>query len=160
MTAGESDRQAFRRTVAGTGLLFEGFEPGNRKYLGSCFSLLEPTVFVTAAHCIERVPPERIWVNHHGGPPPNLFTRVQRIECALETDLAVFQTDAPGSRRAVPFKRVRYWADLGEQVCAFGYPENLISETPAEETLVSSEARSSAPSFMSVPGAVDTRRSS
>lgn len=128
------ERHAFRRTVAGAGLLFDGFETGNRKYLGSCFSLLEPTVFVTAAHCIEGVPLERLWVNHHGGPPPSLFTPVERVEWAREADLAVIQTEAPESKWAVPFSRVKYAADFGEEICAFGFPQNLMSQIPAKET--------------------------
>ena len=129
------DRQAFRRTLAGTGLLFNGVEPERRKYLGSCFSILEPTVFVTAAHCLQGVPAERLWVNHFGGPPPNLFTRVRRIEWVQEADLAVFETEAPGSKWAEPFQRLMYAADLGEEICALGYPNDLMSEAPAKETL-------------------------
>lgn len=132
------DRQAFRRTIAGTGLLFKGFEPGNRKYLGSCFIVMEPTVFVTAAHCIKGVPVDELWVNHHGGPPPNLFTRVQNIEWVYKADIAVFETESPESRWAVPFQRLKYVADFGEEICAFGYPEappqNFMSEAPAMET--------------------------
>lgn len=128
------DRQAFRRMLAGVGLLFDGVEEGSRKYLGSCFSLLEPTVFLTASHCVGGIPLERLWVNHFGGPPPNLFTRVRRIEWAEEVDIAVFETDAPGAEWAVPFKKLRYFADLGEEICAFGYPQDLMSPAPAKET--------------------------
>lgn len=129
------DRQAFRRTLMGTGLLFDGVEEGSRKYLGSCFSILEPTLFLTAAHCLKGIAPEQLWVNHHGGPPPNLFTRVRRIEWADESDLAIFETDAPGAKWAVPFKKLKYATDLGEEICAFGYPQDLISRIPAKETL-------------------------
>lgn len=129
------DRQAFRRTLAGTGLLFDGVEEGTRKYLGSCFSLLEPTVFLTAAHCLKGVPFERLWVNHYGGPPSNLFTQVRRIEDAEESDLAIFETDAPEAKWAAPFKKLKYIADLGEEICALGYPQDLMSQVPAKETL-------------------------
>ncbi len=129
------DRQAFRRTLAGTGLLFDGFEPGARKFLGSCFSLIEPTVFLTAAHCLEGIPIERLWVNHYGGPPPALFTQVRRIEWVQDSDLAVFETDAPEPKWAVPFKKLQYAADLGEEICAFGYPQDLMSQAPAKETM-------------------------
>jgi len=129
------DRQAFRRTLAGTGLLFDGFEAGAREFLGSCFSLLEPTVFLTAAHCLERVPIERLWVNHYGGPPPAMFTQVRRIEWVQESDLAVFETDAPEAKWAVPFQKLKYAADLGEEICAFGYPQDLMSQVPAKETM-------------------------
>lgn len=128
------DHQAFRRTLAGTGLLFNGFETGTREFLGSCFSLLEPTVFLTAAHCLEGVPLERLWVNHHGGPPPNLFTPARRIEWACQSDLAIVETDAPGAKWAAPFKKLKYAADFGEEICAFGYPHDLMSDVPAKET--------------------------
>jgi hypothetical protein len=128
------DRQAFRRALVGTGLLFDGVEEESRKYLGSCFSLLEPTVFLTAAHCLRGIPFERLWVNHFGGPPPYLFTRVRRIEWAEESDLAIFETDAPGAKWAVPFKKLKYVADLGEEICAFGYPQDLMSQVPVKET--------------------------
>lgn len=127
-------RQAIRRTLAGTGLLFQGFEPGRRVYLGSCFSVLEPTVFVTAAHCVEGIPVEELWVNHHGGPPPNLFNQIRSIEWVCEADIAVFGTEAPGAKWAAPFARLKYVADLGEEICAFGYPQDLMSEAPAKET--------------------------
>jgi hypothetical protein len=128
------DRQAFRRTLGGVGLLFNGAEIPDRGYLGSCFSLIEPTIFLTAAHCLEGVPLERLWVNHHGGPPPNLFTQVRRIEWVENADLAVFETDAPGAKWAVPFRKLKYVADLGEEICAFGYPQDLMSQVPARET--------------------------
>jgi len=128
------DRQAFRRTPAGTGLLFDGVEVGDRCYLGSCFSLIEPTIFLTAAHCLEGIPPERVCINHHGGPPPNLFTQVRRIEWVQGADLAVFETDAPGANWAAPFKKLKYVADLGEEICALGYPHDLTSQVPAKET--------------------------
>ena len=129
------DRQAFRRTLAGTGLLFDGVEEGSRTYLGSCFSLFEPTVFLTAAHCLKGISLEHLWVNHYGGPPPNLFTRVRRIEWAEESDIAILETDAPEAKWALPFKKLKYAADLGEEVCSFGYPQDLMSQVPAKETL-------------------------
>ena len=102
------DRQAFRRTLAGTGLLFNGVEMADRGYLGSCFSVIEPTIFLTAAHCLEGVPLEQLRVNHHGGPPPNLFTQVRRIEWVENADLAVFETDAPGAKWPAPSSKLKY----------------------------------------------------
>lgn len=128
------DRQAFRRTSSGTGLLFDGRDPSTRQYLGSCFSVIEPTVFVTAAHCVDGRDRSRLWVNHHGGPSPDLFTPVHRVETAESTDIAVLRTDAPRSQWAFPFPRLRYTADLGEDVCAYGYPQDLIGPAPAKET--------------------------
>lgn len=51
-----------------------------------------------------------------------------------ESDLAVFQTDAPDAKWAAPFQKLKYVADLGEEICAFGYPQDLMSEVPAKET--------------------------
>lgn len=128
------DRQAFRRTIAGTGLLFNGVEEGSREYLGSCFSVIEPTIFLTAAHCIRRIPLKELWVNHFGGPEPNLFTKVHRIEWVDEYDLAIFETDAPRAQWSNPFKTLRYSADFGEEVCAFGYPQDFMSQVAGKET--------------------------
>ena len=68
-----------RRTLAGVGALYEGESPEARRYLGSCFSVLDPGVFVTAAHCVSTLPVEHIWLNHFGGPPPHCFTRARSI---------------------------------------------------------------------------------
>ncbi len=128
------DPQAFRRPLRGTGLLFKGCQESSRMYLGSCFSVVEPTIFLTAAHCIKETPLDQLWINHFGGPAPNQLTKVHRIEWVDEYDLAILQTDAPLAKWAAPFKKLKYAVDFGEEVCAFGYPQDLISQVASKET--------------------------
>ena len=70
------EKQRLRRILTGVGLLFLGKAPGERKYLGSCFSVVDAGVFVTAAHCLKGLSSEMVWINPHGGPPPDLFTNI------------------------------------------------------------------------------------
>lgn len=126
--------EALRRAIFGTGLLFDRAECGSEIYLGSCFSVFEPGMFVTAAHCLKGVPLEQLWVNHFGGEGPKLFTRVMQIEWVEETDLAVFLTEAPEARWAKPFQKIEHAADFGEEVAAFGYPQDLMSPIVATQT--------------------------
>jgi hypothetical protein len=90
------DRQLLRKASGATGLLFEGSGDAKR-FLGSCFCLVEPRVFLTAAHCLSGTE-KNMWVNHSGGPPPDLMTPVRRVEYVREADLAVFETDVPDAR--------------------------------------------------------------
>lgn len=123
------DRQAQRRAISGVGSLFEASDvpDDTAKFLGSCFSLMDSSVFATAAHCIEGIAANRVWVNHFGGPDSHLFTQVRQILLSSETDIAVFSTEAPATW-ATPFPRLKYAADPGEGVCAAGYfPDYLIS---------------------------------
>lgn len=129
--------QPFQMNAALTrvGLLFNGREEGQRVFLGSCFCILDAGVFVTAAHCLDDTPPHRLWVNHHGGPTPHLFSRAERVEFVREADVAILVADAPGAKWVQPFGFVQYAANLGEQVCAFGYPiQQFQPAVPAKET--------------------------
>lgn len=91
---------------------------------------------MTAAHCLSQTPTEHLWVNHHGGLPTDLFTAANRIEVIPEADLAIVCTDAPGARWVQPFQTIRTFANVGENICALGYPFEAISrERPNEETM-------------------------
>ncbi|MEK7786271.1 MAG: trypsin-like peptidase domain-containing protein, partial [Chloroflexota bacterium] len=92
-------------------------------------------MFITAAHCLDGTPNERLWINHHGGPGPDLFSPAQQVEFVREADIAIVVTDAPGAKWVQPFQRVRFYANLGEKVCAFGYPDQALNrDAPAKET--------------------------
>ena len=117
------------------GLLFRDSDPATRGFLGSCFCIETPTVFLTAAHCIKDVSLDRLWVNHHGGPTPSLFSKVHRVEIVNDADIAILVTDAPGAKWVQPFRQVRLFANLGEHVCAFGYPDTAVCvDSPSKET--------------------------
>lgn len=125
-----------RRAVAGVGSVYRGSASGERPYLGSCASILDASVFVTAAHCLGDVGPEDLWINHFGGPAPDCFSRVREIHRIPEGDIAVVTADSPGGKWAQPFQGVQYAADFGEEVYAIGHPDDLVSATaPSRPTL-------------------------
>lgn len=131
-----TDTPGIRRAVAGVGSLYYGTAAAERRYLGSCASILNAGIFVTAAHCLDDVDPKYLWINHFGGPPPDCFTRVRQVHRIPKGDIAVIETDAPEGKWAQPFQGVQYAADFGEEVYAIGYPEDLISATtPGRATL-------------------------
>ena len=117
------------------GLLFDGREEADRRFLGSCFCVTAAGVFVTAAHCLDHVPLDRLWINHFGGPEPHAFTPAKSIDLIREADTAVVVTDAPNAKWVRPFGRVRFFANLGEPVCALGYPFGSVQvDVPPRET--------------------------
>ncbi len=127
---------AIRRTLSGIGAVYEGESPEVRRLRGSCFSVVDPCVFVTAAHNISQLPIEHIWLNHFGGPPPQCITRAREVHVVGEGDIAVITTDAPEARWAYPFQAVQYAVDFGEEVYAIGFPGGTMTTiTPNRETL-------------------------
>ena len=123
-----------RETISRVGRLIEGKEPKRGKFLGSCFCVLKAEVFVTAAHCVDGIPREELWINHIAGPDPAQFSPAKQVKLVEQGDLAVIVTEAPEARWVTPFQSVKYSVDYGERVCAFGYPESIISDPPAEAT--------------------------
>ena len=107
------------------GLLYQG-DGENGTFLGSGFCLIDAKAFITAAQCVREVPLDQLWVNHHGGPSPDLFTRAHDIQFAQACGLTVVTTDAPGSRWVTPFTQ-----DLGSRVASFGYPNQSITFSTA-----------------------------
>ena len=123
------------RSTSGVGFLYEGRDPDNRRYLGTCFSFYSPKLFITAAHCIKDIPLDRLWVNHVGGPASDLFERVQDPIVLDQVDLAYFFTDSPGAKWARSFKKTKYSLPLGEEVCVFGFPQEIFGPDPTKPTL-------------------------
>lgn len=124
-----------RRAVASVGSLYRGSNPGDRLYLGSCASVLDAGVFVTAGHCVDNTDQDTLWINHFGASGPDCFTRVRDVHRIPEADLAVITTDAPAGNYAYPFQAVQYAADFGEEVYAIGHPDDLLSATPNQRSL-------------------------
>ena len=127
------DRQALRSATMAAGSLYLG-KSAPETYLGTCFSFLKPTVFLSAAHCVTDIPTDEIWINHIGGPSPSLFTRALLVELDHTTDIAVIKTDAPRPQWTSPFTRVKYAADFGEEIFAFGFPQDLLSYEASKAT--------------------------
>lgn len=124
-----------RTTNFPPGMLFEGNDPTNRRYLGTCFSFYSPKLFITAAHCIKDIPLDRLWVNHLNGPPPTLFERVQEPTIVDRADLAFFFADSPGTGwRHEIFRKTQYNIPLGEEVCVFGFPQEIFGSDPLRPT--------------------------
>jgi len=97
---------------------------------------LRADVFVTAAHCLDGTSLDDLWINHFGGPPPHLFSQAQRVELVPNADTAMIVTDAPNAEWVLPFQFVQFAANLGERVCALGYPNQTLQlDAPAKETL-------------------------
>src|ERR1700730_7538912 len=81
-----------RRTVAGVGSIFRESVSGDRVYLGSCASVLDGSVFVTAGHCVDNTDCDTLWVNQFGASEPDCFTRVLDVHRIPEADMAVILT--------------------------------------------------------------------
>lgn len=106
------------------GLLFRSCDGGDhRQYLGTCFSLGSPEIFITAAHCVRGLERNQILVNHHGAAGPNLLSRIRELEILEHTDIAMFSTDAPRAKWVRPFQKVRFANSFGEEVASLGFPE-------------------------------------
>jgi hypothetical protein len=118
----------------GIGFIYEISKGNQKKYIGSAFCFLSPTIFITAAHCVDRSP-ENLWINHVSGPIPDLCTKVYNIKTIPNADLAVFQTEAPRAQWAKPFTKVKYGVPFGTEVCSLGATENLIDWSPGKETM-------------------------
>jgi hypothetical protein len=124
-----------RRAVAGVGSIFRESVSGNRVYLGSCASVLDGSVFVTAGHCVDNTDQDTLWVNHFGASAPDCFTQVREVHRIPEADMAVITTGPSAENWASPFQAVQYAADFGDEVYAIGHPDDLSSSIPGQRSL-------------------------
>jgi hypothetical protein len=112
-----------RQSVAAIGSLYRVTPSGNREYVGTCFSIIDASVFITAGHCVASSDIDCLWVNHFGAGEQDCFSRAREVHMIAEADLAIIRTDAPEARWACPFGEVQYAADYGEEVYAIGHPD-------------------------------------
>lgn len=130
--------------ITATGLLIGISSRGlMQHFLGSCFAFRDPHAYLTAAHCVGELDPERlaVWVPG-GGPveyvredevqtwtgvshPLKPVTQAVRHESA---DIAVLRV-AEDTHPVEPFWGSAGNFALGEEFRAFGYPENVLGQT-------------------------------
>lgn len=123
-----------RQAVAAIGSLYRDTTRGKREYVGTCFSIIDASVFITAGHCVATGDVASLWVNHSGAGGQDCFTRAREVHMIAEADLAIVTTDAPDAKWACPFSEVQYAADYGEDVYAIGHPD-LFAASPYERHL-------------------------
>jgi len=123
-----------RRAIAGVGSLYREAADAERQYVGTCFSILDASVFVTAGHCVRNSDVQTLRINHFGGDDPDCFTHVRAVHMIADADIAVVTTDAPNAKWASPFQSLKYAADFGEEVYAIGHPD-LFSASPNKHEL-------------------------
>jgi Trypsin-like peptidase domain len=104
-----------------------------RSFLGTCFAFPSPKHFLTAAHCVATLEPSSLRVDAVFG---GIFqkARVKWISCHPQADLALLGVSTSPWVSARPFERVRPQPLLGEPFYAFGYPLDLFSADPNQET--------------------------
>jgi trypsin-like peptidase len=97
---------------------------GRPQYAGTCFAYRKANYFLTAAHCVEDLSPDRVSVS--------IFTdhveeglEVIRLERHPSADVAFLQIRDDGPELDVfsPFRGTTDEFEWGEMVVAFGYPE-------------------------------------
>ena len=104
-----------------------------RDFLGTCFALFSSQHFITAAHCLKACTTEqlRVEATFDG---VHQVARVQWVEKHSDGDLAVLRVTTSPWASATPFVDVRHEPLLGEPFYAFGYPLDVFSEEPENET--------------------------
>jgi hypothetical protein len=112
-----------RRTIAGVGSLYREATDGERQYAGTCFSVLDPGIFVTAAHCLGNEDVRGLWINHFGASDNDCFNRINNAYKIPEADIAVVMTDATNGKWVRPFAAVQFAVDYGEEIYAIGHPD-------------------------------------
>src|ERR1041385_7506044 len=96
-----------RQAIAAIGSLYRDTAGNKREYIGTCFSIIDATVFITAGHCVGSADVASLWVNHFGAGGQDSFTQVRDVHIIEEADLAIITTDAPEAKWACPFSEVQ-----------------------------------------------------
>lgn len=102
------------------------------KFLGSCFSLRWNNRFVTAAHCVDGVPPEELGVET---PVGGIVSRVSWVRAHETADIAVLALSGflIGGETHPFWGVVSNWS-LGEEFMAYGYPADVLGREPDQPT--------------------------
>lgn len=120
-----------------TGMLYADTGEADPAFLGSCFSLRDTTTVLTAAHCVAGhahadlyvKPGWAIIVGEVGEPPPIGFSVAEVIPHPVADVALVRLEDARWGFE--PFWNALPIHGLGEDLYAYGYPENVRSDERA-----------------------------
>ncbi|MCA1702320.1 MAG: serine protease [Actinobacteria bacterium] len=116
------------------GMVLGALDAEEPKFLGSCFSLRDSTRVITAAHCIGDLDAEKLYVRpanvivlNKPGEPQTHAVRVREVVRHPDADVAILRL---GIQEWViePFWNAVPAHGLGEDLFAYGYPENVRSD--------------------------------
>jgi hypothetical protein len=123
------DHSTMQLIQAATGFLVERRDSGQPRLLGSCFAYGHPHLLLTAAHCVEGLPKERIGIATPSGNGNDSGLSINQVIMHPTADLAaitIADTGSPG----VPeyFRGYETTAGWGDDFIAFGYPADASVE--------------------------------
>lgn len=81
-----------RQAVPVIGSLYRDTTSDKREYVGTCFSIIDATVFITASHFVASGDVASLWVNHFGAGGQDSFTRAREVHMI---DEAISQSSQP-----------------------------------------------------------------
>jgi hypothetical protein len=115
-----------------TGMLFRD-RCGGVEFAGSCFCYLQPTHFLTAAHCVT----ERTDLQYRIRMPMirrSELIAVVSVERHPTADLALLVTPPVPGEQIEPYQFIAMHYTWGDESCAFGYPEDSTADRRVEPT--------------------------
>lgn len=107
-----------------TGLVLRDNERGQTKFAGTCFALWSPSHLLTAAHCVAGAPADSLSVSIY---LDNVERGLDVVHVALHptADVAVLRI-REGQGIFNPFHDVEGGHEAGDDMIAFGYPEDAL----------------------------------
>jgi hypothetical protein len=104
--------------------LCRGREYLPNSFLGTCFAFREPTHFLTAAHCVGNLEAGNLSIFTPAAfLLPESVLPVKSIVRHPKADLALLTVPPVDEGLILPFRDVASPAALGDEFCAFGFPE-------------------------------------
>ena len=109
--------------LASTALLLCDDDQGRAHFAGTCLPFRSPSHFLTAAHCVKGVAPERLSVSTYLDEVERGFD-VDSVTQHPKADIALVHTSESFAGILKPFQSVNGVYGAGDGVAAFGYPED------------------------------------